>query len=107
MPLDEPVLTEVVLGCRMAGRSFMCGELSERLEPARELDFAAGLLTEVVRGLPRERLGLHVCRGNRTRDDSRGARRCRMKPDGRAFPKSSQCQKRGIWKVPSPSTGEG
>ena len=68
--LDEPVLTEVVLGGRTAGRSFMCGALSERLEPAAELDFAADLLNEVVRGLPRERLGLHVCRGNWTRDES-------------------------------------
>ena len=68
--LDEPVLTEVVLGGPAAGRSFMCGALSERLEPGPELDFAVGLLNEVVRGLPRERLGLHVCRGNWTRDES-------------------------------------
>ena len=68
--LDEPVLTEVVLGDPAAGRSFMCGALSERLEPGPELDFAVGLLNEVVRGLPRERLGLHVCRGNWTRDES-------------------------------------
>ena len=68
--LDEPVLTEVVLGGPAAGRSFMCGALSERLEPEPELDFAVGLLNEVIRGLPRERLGLHVCRGNWTRDES-------------------------------------
>ena len=35
-----------------------------------ELDFAVGLLNEVVRGLPGERLGLHICRGNWTRDES-------------------------------------
>ena len=68
--LDEPVLTEVVLGGQRAGHSFMCGALSERLEPGPELDFAAGLLNEVVRGLPRERLALHVCRGNWTSDES-------------------------------------
>ncbi len=62
MPLDEPVLTEVVLGGQRAGHSFMCGALSERMEPARELDFAASLLNEVVRGLPRKRLDLHVWR---------------------------------------------
>ena len=67
---DEPVLTEVVHGNRQDGRTFMCGALSEKLEPARELDFAVGLLNEVVRGLPRERLGLHVCRGNWTPDES-------------------------------------
>ena len=68
--LDEPVLTEVVLGGQTAERTFMCGALSERLEPAAELDFAVYLLNEVVRGLPQERLALHVCRGNWTRDES-------------------------------------
>ena len=68
--LDEPVLTEVVFGSARAKRSFMCGALSERLEPEVELDFAAGLLNEVVRGLPAERLAMHVCRGNWTPDES-------------------------------------
>ena len=68
--LDEPVLTEVVFGEPSGRRSFMCGALSEKLESEEELEFAAGLLNEVVRGLPRERLGLHVCRGNWTRDES-------------------------------------
>ena len=68
--LDEPVLTEVVFGGAVGNRSFMCGALSEKLEPAPELDFAVGLLNEVVRGLPAERLGLHICRGNWTKDES-------------------------------------
>ena len=67
---DEPVLTEVVFGAASQKRSFMCGALSEKLEPEIELDFALGLLNEVVRGLPQERLGLHICRGNWTRDES-------------------------------------
>ena len=67
---DEPVLTEVVHSNHGDGRTFMCGALSERLEPGPELDFAVSLLNEVVRGLPRERLGLHVCRGNWTPDES-------------------------------------
>ena len=67
---DEPVLTEIVHGNRQDGRTFMCGALSERLESEHELDFAVELLNEVVRGLPRERLGLHVCRGNWTSDES-------------------------------------
>ena len=67
---DEPVLMEVVHGSPGATRSFMCGALSERLESASELDFAAGLLKEVVRGLPQESLALHVCRGNWTPDES-------------------------------------
>ena len=67
---DEPVLTEVVFGAASGNRSFMCGALSEKLEPASELAFAVGLLNEVVRGLPKGRLGLHVCRGNWTPDES-------------------------------------
>ena len=72
---DEPVLTEVVFGAVGDGaaagnRSFMCGALSEKLETGPELDFAVGLLNEVTSGLPRERLGLHVCRGNWTPDES-------------------------------------
>ena len=67
---DEPVLTEVVFGGASGNRTFMCGALSEKLEPAPELDFAVELLNEVVRGLPAERLGLHVCRGNWTRNES-------------------------------------
>ena len=67
---DEPVLTEVVFGAASGNRSFMCGALSEKLEPGPELDFAIGLLNEVARGLPGERLSLHVCRGNWTPDES-------------------------------------
>ena len=67
---DEPVLTEVVFGAASQNRSFMCGALSEKLEPELELDFAVNLLNEVVRDLPQERLGLHICRGNWTRDES-------------------------------------
>ena len=67
---DEPVLTEVVYGEGGAKRSFMCGALGEKLAPGRELAFAADLLRETVRGLPPERLGLHVCRGNWTPDES-------------------------------------
>ena len=67
---DEPVLTEVVYGEAGAKRSFMCGALSEKLAPERELAFAADLLRETLRGLPAERLGLHVCRGNWTPDES-------------------------------------
>ena len=67
---DEPVLTEVVFGAPSGNRTFMCGALSEKLAPAAELDFAAGLLNNVVTGLPPDRLGLHICRGNWTRDES-------------------------------------
>lgn len=67
--LDEPVLTEVVLSTRgTAQRSFMCGALGEKKAPEVELGFAAELLAQVTRGFPRERLALHVCRGNWSKD---------------------------------------
>jgi 5-methyltetrahydropteroyltriglutamate--homocysteine methyltransferase len=67
--LDEPVLSEVVFTGAKNARSFMCGALSERGDPAHELAFARELINRVVAGLPRARLGLHVCRGNWTRDE--------------------------------------
>lgn len=67
---DEPVLTEVVHGSSRARRSFMCGALSERYDTTTELAFAQELLQQVTRSLPRERLAMHVCRGNWTSDES-------------------------------------
>ena len=67
---DEPVLTEVVFGHSSRQRSFMCGALSEKLPPEEELAFATELFNAVVEGLPRERLALHICRGNWTKDES-------------------------------------
>ena len=69
--LDEPVLTEVVHGRPPGGnRSFMCGALGEKRPPAEELDFARSLLLRTLEHFPRERLAMHVCRGNWTRDES-------------------------------------
>lgn len=69
--LDEPVLTEVVHGRHSHGnRSFICGALGEKRSPAEELAFARSLLSQALHGLPHERLALHVCRGNWTRDES-------------------------------------
>lgn len=68
--LDEPVLSEVVFGKPAAQRSFMCGALGARRDPDEELAFAESLLSTLTEGLPRERLGLHVCRGNWTPDES-------------------------------------
>lgn len=68
--LDEPVLTEVVFTGPKNKRSFMCGALSERGSAPEELEFALGLLNSVVCEFPRERLAMHVCRGNWTTDES-------------------------------------
>jgi 5-methyltetrahydropteroyltriglutamate--homocysteine methyltransferase len=67
--LDEPVLSEVVFTGAKNARSFMCGALSEKGEAGPELAFATELINRIVDGLPRERLGLHICRGNWTRDE--------------------------------------
>ncbi len=67
---DEPVLSEVVFSGAKSGPSFMCGALSESRDPEHELAFARDLVNAVVDGLPRERIGLHVCRGNWTPDES-------------------------------------
>jgi 5-methyltetrahydropteroyltriglutamate--homocysteine methyltransferase len=67
---DEPVLCEVVFTRPQRGRSFMCGALGEKLTPTEELAFAGQLLRAVLEGFPRERLALHVCRGNWSRDES-------------------------------------
>ena len=67
--LDEPVLSEVVFTGAKNTRSFMCGALSEKGDATTELAFARTLLAQVAAGLPRGRLGLHVCRGNWTRDE--------------------------------------
>ena len=52
-----------------AAQSFMCGALGARRDPEEELDFAGRLLYQVLTGLPPDRLALHVCRGNWSRDE--------------------------------------
>jgi 5-methyltetrahydropteroyltriglutamate--homocysteine methyltransferase len=67
---DEPVLSEVVYTGAKNARSFMCGALSEKGDPADELAFARRLIRAVVEGLPRSRLALHICRGNWSADEA-------------------------------------
>ncbi len=68
--LDEPVLREVVHTASQGRRSFMCGALSEKGDPARELALAREWINRAVEGLPPERIAVHICRGNWTRDES-------------------------------------
>lgn len=65
---DEPVLTELVF-TQGQTRTFMCAALASRKDPTEELEFAVGLLNRVVEGLDEARTGLHVCRGNWSRDE--------------------------------------
>jgi 5-methyltetrahydropteroyltriglutamate--homocysteine methyltransferase len=67
--LDEPVLTEVAFN--PAGtRTFMCAALAARKDPAEELEWAVSLVNRVVDGFEGVRFGLHVCRGNWSRDEA-------------------------------------
>jgi len=68
--LDEPVLSEVVFSGSVSKRSFMCGALSEKNDVPTELGFARELINAVTAGFPRERIALHMFRGNWTPDES-------------------------------------
>ncbi|HVJ16767.1 MAG TPA: vitamin-B12 independent methionine synthase, partial [Polyangiaceae bacterium] len=67
--LDEPVLTELVF-TQGRVRTFMCAALAARKDPAEELELAVELLNRVVAGLDQVRIGLHICRGNWSPDES-------------------------------------
>ena len=69
--LDEPVLSEVVFSGPATQRSFMCGALSEKADTPTELAFARDLINAVTAGFPRERLAVHMCRGNWTPDETK------------------------------------
>lgn len=66
---DEPVLSEVAFAGPHATHSFMCAALSEKRSPEAELAFAVELLNRVVAGVEGVRIGLHVCRGNWSKDE--------------------------------------
>lgn len=67
--LDEPVLTELVF-TKGQTRTFMCAALAAKEDPTDELEFAVDLMNRVVEGLDGARLGVHVCRGNWSPDES-------------------------------------
>ena len=67
--LDEPALTEVAFAPSRT-RTFMCAALAARKDPAEELTFATSLINRVVAGFGGMRIGLHVCRGNWSRDET-------------------------------------
>jgi 5-methyltetrahydropteroyltriglutamate--homocysteine methyltransferase len=70
--LDEPVLTELAFAPGRT-RTFMCAALAARNDPAEELEFAVSLINRVVENVERvggTRIGVHVCRGNWSRDET-------------------------------------
>jgi 5-methyltetrahydropteroyltriglutamate--homocysteine methyltransferase len=66
--LDEPVLTELVFS-KGQTRTFMCASLASRGDPTEELQWAVDMLREVLAPASSTRTGLHVCRGNWSRDE--------------------------------------
>src|SRR5581483_501965 len=66
---DEPVLTEVALSPGRT-RTFMCAALAARKGPAEELEFPLSLINQLVSGLEGMRIGVHLCRGNWSRDET-------------------------------------
>jgi len=66
---DEPVLTELAFAPGRT-RTFMCAALAARNDPAEELEFAVSLINRVVDGFTSVRTGVHICRGNWSRDES-------------------------------------
>jgi 5-methyltetrahydropteroyltriglutamate--homocysteine methyltransferase len=67
--LDEPVLSELAFAPANT-RTFMCAALAARKDPAEELEFAVTLINRVLSGIDRVRTGVHVCRGNWSRDET-------------------------------------
>lgn len=66
---DEPALTEVAFN-PTGTRTFMCAALSARADPAEELEWAVSLINRVVEGFDGFRTGLHICRGNWSRNET-------------------------------------
>jgi len=66
--LDEPVLSELAFAPANT-RTFMCAALAARKDPAEELECAVTLINRVLSGIDNVRTGIHVCRGNWSRDE--------------------------------------
>lgn len=66
--LDEPVLTELVFAPSQT-RTFMCAALAARGDPTEELRFAVRLINRVLAEAAGVRAGVHVCRGNWSRNE--------------------------------------
>jgi 5-methyltetrahydropteroyltriglutamate--homocysteine methyltransferase len=64
------VLTEVAFAGPHATHTFMCAALSEKSDPEEELHFAVDLLNRVVEDVAGIKTGLHVCRGNWSRQET-------------------------------------
>lgn len=67
---DEPVLTELAFAGKAATRTFMCAALAAAASPEGELELAVECINRVVEGVDGPLIGVHVCRGNWSQDES-------------------------------------
>ena len=67
--IDEPVLSELAFAPGRT-RTFMCAALAARRDPAEELELAVSLINRVADSVTGIRFGVHVCRGNWSRNEA-------------------------------------
>jgi 5-methyltetrahydropteroyltriglutamate--homocysteine methyltransferase len=68
---DEPVLTDAVFKPEVKERTFMCASLAASSgDPRKELLWAVRLMNAVLHGIDGMETGMHVCRGNWTRQET-------------------------------------
>ncbi len=68
---DEPVLTDAVFKPEVKERTFMCASLAASSgDPAQELQWAVRLMNAVLHGVEGIETGIHICRGNWTRQET-------------------------------------
>ncbi len=66
---DEPVLTELAFAGKSETHTFMCAALAASASPEDELALATQLMNRVVEGFENVILGIHICRGNWSRNE--------------------------------------
>jgi 5-methyltetrahydropteroyltriglutamate--homocysteine methyltransferase len=68
---DEPVLSDVLFGPDVKERTFMCASMAASSgDPHKEMSWAGRMMNAVVDGIDGIETGVHVCRGNFTRNES-------------------------------------
>jgi 5-methyltetrahydropteroyltriglutamate--homocysteine methyltransferase len=68
---DEPVLSDVMYGPDVKERTFMCASMAGSSgDKHKEMTWAARLMNAIVQGVEGIETGVHVCRGNFTRNES-------------------------------------
>ena len=65
---DEPTLSQVVYGDE-SEETFMCAAMGSRRDPGEELELAVQWINETVEGIDGVKFGVHVCRGNWSRNE--------------------------------------